>query len=288
MTPLGRISAALSLAGLALACGALAAQSPAPGDLAKIKQRGRLVMLCFPNQDNPMVSANLDVMRKQRLKLTDLRRPDQFVGAEVDILQGFARSLGVELEIHALTQGYDALLPALAHREGDIAASSLTITARRLDAVDFSTSYLDGWVVVVVPRGSRIAALSDLAGKRAAVMRGSSQEELLHQAAPTAQALFTTFQAENFLALEEGRADFTLIDSRTPAGENLAEADPSGYRDLKAAFPLRKVGSGIAVRKGSDLLAPLNAYLESIARSGELARIFDRHKLRAQGVGTGS
>lgn len=270
----GSLAIATILAGNGVAGTVGAAR--AVSDLASVKQRGRLVMLCFPNQDNPMVAANLDAMREQGLTLTELRRPDQFVGIEVDILQGFAKSLGVELEIHALTQGYDALLPALVRHEGDVAASSLTITPKRQEVADFSTSIETTWVFVVVRRDSRIARLADLAGRRAAVMRGSSQEEFLRQAVPTAKALLTTFTTEGLLALTEGRADFTLIDSSSPSGENL-DTSKGALRDLKVAFPLRKVGNGIAVRRGSDLLAPLDAYLAGIQQSGELQRIFDRH-----------
>lgn len=275
----GMATTAVSLALAALLGGtiAVAARPGAASDLARVKQRGRLVMICFPNQDNPMVAANLDVMRQQRLKLTQLRRPDQFVGIEVEIMQGFARSLGVELEIHALTKGYDALMPALGHHQGDVAASSLTITSQRQKVADFSSSIHTTWVLVVVRRDSPLAAIADLAGKRASVMRGSSQEEFLREAVPTAKVLSTTFMGENLLALAEGRVDFTLIDSTSSSGENLDSSATGSYQNLKVGFPLRKVENGIAVRKGSDLLAPLNAYLAGIRQSGELQRLFDRH-----------
>src|SRR5580693_2902399 len=175
------------LATACILCGLQAAAfclSAAAADLAEVKARGKLVMLCYPTQDSHFVAADLDVMRAQGLKLGDLRKPEHFKGLEVDLLDGFARSLGVELEIHALTTGYDAVLSALAGRQGDVAASELTITPRRRAIADFSRPYISGWLAVVTRRDSPIAAAADLAGKKGAVVRGSSHLEFLLAAAP--------------------------------------------------------------------------------------------------------
>jgi glutamine transport system substrate-binding protein len=258
--------------GLAGALSLLAAPAGA-GDLADVKARGKLVMLCYPSQNSTFVSADLDVMRERNLKLHELRHPDHFRGLDVELAKGFAKSLGVELEIHPVTTGYDALLPALLQREGDLAASSLSITPRRLESVDFSESYLKSWVAVAVPFDSAIASLADLAGKKAALMRGSSQLEFLQSQAPDVKIVLTDFSLENYVAVKEGEADFTLLDSRAPVGESVSAA----YSDLKVAFRLREFDYGIAVRKGSDLLPPLNAYLAGLKQSGELQRTVERY-----------
>src|SRR5215475_9695670 len=88
------------------AVAALALLSPAlalAGDLAQVKARGKLVMICFANQGDLFVSANLDAMRERNLKLAEMRDADDFQGIDVEILKGFAKSLGVRLEIHSLT-----------------------------------------------------------------------------------------------------------------------------------------------------------------------------------------
>ncbi len=251
----------------------LLAQAAAAGDLAGVKARGKLIMLCYPSQNSTFVAADLEAMREKNLKLAELRNPEHFSGLDVELMKGFAKSLGVELEIHPVTTGYDALLPALLQGEGDVAASSLSITPKRLESVDFSAPYLKSWVAVAVPPGSKIASLADLAGKKVALMHGSSQLEFLQSQAPDVKIMLTDFSLENYVAVKEGEADFTLMDSRAPAGESVSAA----YPDLKVAFRLREFDYGVALRKGSDLAAPLNAYLAGLKQSGELDRLAERY-----------
>src|SRR5262249_51361418 len=135
-----------------------------PSDLAAIKARGRLILLCHPVQDSPFVAANLDAMREKGLKLAELSKPEQFTGAEIEIVKGFARKLGVPLEGKVVVESFDALLAALREGQGDLAASELTITPKRLATLDFSTPHVSDWLAVVTRRGSPIAALPDLQG----------------------------------------------------------------------------------------------------------------------------
>jgi ABC-type amino acid transport substrate-binding protein len=248
------------------------------GDLANVKARGKLIMLCYPSQNSIFVAPDVETMRQKKLKLADLRDPEHFSGLDVELIKGFARSLGVELEIRPVTTGYDALFPALLERQGDIVASSLSITPKRLEGADFSQPYLTSWVAVAVPMDSRIASLSDLAGKRVALMKGSSQLEFLQSQAPDVKILITDFSLENYVAVKDGEADFTLMDSRAPVGEGVSSA----YPDLKVAFRLREFEYGVAVRKGSDLMEPLNAYLANLKQSGELARLVERYDTPAK------
>ena len=251
----------------------LVAAAAGAGDLTDVKARGKLIMLCYPSQNSTFVAADLEAMREKNLKLAELRNPEHFSGLDVELMKGFAKSLGVALEIHPVTSGYDALLPALIQGEGDVVASSLSITPKRLETVDFSAPYLKSWVAVAVPFSSKIASPADLAGKKVALMHGSSQLEFLQSQAPDVKIMLTDFSLENYVAVKEGEADFTLMDSRAPVGESVSAA----YPDLKVAFRLREFDYGVALRKGSDLAAPLNAYLAGLKQSGELDRLAERY-----------
>lgn len=270
------------LAGLAVAAAALClggARAAAAGDLASVKARGKLVMLTYPVQGTHFISVNLDVMREQGLKLAELREPAQFQGIDVELMNGFARSLGVTLEIHAITGGYGALIPALLERQGDLVASELTITPGRRARADFTAPYVSNWVAVVVPRASGIAAPADLAAKKGAVLSGSSHIEFLHAAAPSAAILATSFDLESLDAVDSGRVDFALMDTSAAPGEPVDALHPG----LKVGFRLCQIGDGVAVRPGSDLLAALDAYLAGVERSGELRRILVRNGFAADG-----
>lgn len=245
----------------------------AAGDLAEVKARGKLIMVTYPLQRSFFSSVNMDRMRERNLKLSDLRHPDEFQGIDIDLMSGFAKHLGVALEIHPITEGWGALVPALVARKGDVVASELTITPERLEVVDFSRPYVRSWISVAVRRGSPIASLADLKGKKAALLSGSSHAEFLAKTVPGVEIVPTSFDLESFAAVEDGSAEYTLTDTTVPPGEPVDEAHPH----LQIAFRLREVGDGIAVRKGSDLLAPLNAYLAGLEKSGELKRILERN-----------
>ncbi len=243
------------------------------GDLARIKARGRLIAAVFPIQESRFLSVDLDVMRQQGLTLGQLHRPEQFKGIEIELLKGFADWLGVPLELNAASGGIADTLQAVTGRQADLAASGLIMTPTRQKEVDFSAPYYSSWLAVVVRRDSRIAAPADLAGKRAAVINGSSHLEFLRAAVPDAKIELLSFHLEALLRVDEGQADFTLLGTNDPPGGPANPTLPS----LKIAFRLRRLDTAIALRKGSDLTAPLDAYISSLRQSGELTRLLARH-----------
>jgi ABC-type amino acid transport substrate-binding protein len=288
----GRAWRAASLPLLILAASFLAA-APAPtpassphpqddgGDLAQVRARGRLLVEVYPLQDSHFVSLDLDVVRRQGLTLGQLHRPEHFHGVEIDLLKGFAARLGVPLEFVASTSSIANILQAVVDRQVDLAASGLMVTPARLKKVDFSAPYHSSWLAVVVRRDSRIAAPADLAGKRAAAIEGSSHLEFLRAAVPDAKIELTSFDLEGLNLVDQGRADFTLLGTNDPPG---GPADPE-LPALKIAFRLRRLDTGIAMRKRSDLAVPLNTYIASLKQSGELDRILARHDVHRAPAG---
>jgi polar amino acid transport system substrate-binding protein len=270
-----RRPASQALLGLALiALTATPAVTTADSDLAAIRARGKLVMLCFAKQDSTFVRANLEVLRERGLALAELREPEHFEGTDVDLMKAFAASLGLPLEVRSVTTSYADLFPALAAGEGDIVASSITITPERQKVADFSAPYLQGWAVVAVPLDSTVAKLSDLAGKRGVGMRGSSQLEFFKGVQPAGTDVhLVDFTAESFLAVTEGEADYMLMDSTAPIGQPASPA----YPDVKVAIRLRPFDYGFAVRPGSDLKPELDRWIAAAKASGDIRRLAAKH-----------
>jgi ABC-type amino acid transport substrate-binding protein len=99
-------------------------------------------------------------------------------------------------------------------------------------------------------------------------MLGSSQLELIRSLGFDVKIQLTDFAGQSSLAVTEGEADFTVIDSPTEVGEPISD-----FPGLYVAQRLKKFGYGVALRKGSDLAAPLNAYLAQLRDSGEIDRL---------------
>lgn len=238
-------------------------------EVAAIRARGKLVMLCYPHQLSTFVRADL------KKGYMPARGPaDHFIGIDVDIMKGFAEHLGVALEVRRASKPrFAALIPDLLAGKGDLIASSMSVTEERQKKVDFSQPYFAIYPVIVVRSDSPIGSPQDLRGKIAAAIPGSSQEErLLRMGVPRELIHSESFMVGNYGAVIDGIADYTLVDSGS-AERVLPEKD-----SLKMAFRLPGVEHyAIAVRPGSDLLPELNQYIDQIKISGELSEIIDRH-----------
>lgn len=256
-----------------LAALAFAASPVQASDLADVKARGKLIMLTFPAVEDPFVAVNLEAMRAAGLKLADMKDPEHFSGVDVDLVKGFAQSLGVKLEMRPQTGGYGALLPALQNGEGDLVASRLTITPKRMEAADFSTPYFSQWAVAAVRPDSKLSTLDDLKGKTVAVMKGSSHFEFLSELKLNPKIRLTGFNMESYTAVLEKESDYALMDSRAEVGQPISAA----FGELKVGVRVRRSDQGVMVRKGSDLKAALDTYIEGLRQSGELDRILTKY-----------
>jgi ABC-type amino acid transport substrate-binding protein len=252
---------------LVLSAGLANAQTA--GELAGVKGRGKLVMICFPHQDNPFISVNLE-----RGPMKKVGTSDDFRGLDVELMSGFAKSLGVSLEIRPVSKpGYDELIPDLLAGLGDLVASSFTITPARQEKADFSEPYFTAPTLVVVHKGGVVKSPADIAGKKAATVRGSAQVDLLGKLGVKPEDLvYVEFSRDSYIAVSEKRADLSLLDGT------------SVYRVLKEFTDLEVVGTvgagvayGVAVRQGSELLPALNAYLAEERRSGRLAELVRKY-----------
>jgi polar amino acid transport system substrate-binding protein len=235
-------------------------------ELALVKQRGVLVMLCFPHQDSEFVRVNLE-----RGPMKHVGTAEDFAGFDVDLIQAFAVHLGVKLELRPVSKpSYSELVPALLRNEGDLVASSFSITPEREKVVDFSTPYLRLAELVLTRKGVAIRGPEDLKGKTAAMIAGSSQAERL-RALGVADKPFVEveFTRDKYIAVAEGKADYTVVDDGYMTKKMMDE-----FSDLAIVL---KLGVGaeyaVAVRQGSDLKPALDSFLTELRRSGKLAAI---------------
>lgn len=228
--------------------------------LNDVRSRGKLVVLSFPHQESGFI--RVDVARGL----------DFYQGVDFDLMQEFACSLGVALEVRAVKPSFGALIPALLAGEGDVIASSFTITPERQRKLIFSEPYFAIDTVVVARKGRGFAGPVDLAGKKASVVQGSSLHERVKSLSETPPH-FVEFTRWNYDAVAEGEADFTILD-----GAGTWHLLPL-YPDLEVAFTLPGVSYyGFAFAPGSeDLRDALNAFLAGVKTSGQLDAIVRRH-----------
>ena len=176
-------------------------------------------------------------------------------GFDFRVLQSFAKSQGVSLEIVRVSS-FDDLLPALLRGEGDIAAGSLTITPERSLLVDFSVPYFPvlEWVVAN-QRSEMLEGPEGLTGKIGSAMQATSLEARMNSL-DGVEVLPVASKTEMYEAVVAGRADFT-IDETVSALVILPN-----YPDLKRVLELPALQHyGFAMAPGNDLRLALDQFL---------------------------
>lgn len=200
-------------------------------------------------------------------------------GPEYELASGFARWLGVELDIRLAPTGA-AALEQLRRNRAQVAAAGIIATEARREQALLGPVFqrIDQHVVYRVsdplPRGP-----NDLVGRRVVVIKGSTHAAALTALAKEYPALrWTEVEGRDPLDLlamvANGEADMTIADSTEfSLGRHF-------HPDLRPAFKLAEseaIAWALSPRS-SDLLPEVERYFAAIADSGQLAEILERHR----------
>lgn len=262
-----RRSPGVMVLGLTLSA-ALVACTASESHLERIKARKKLIAITFPQQDNPFTSVNLE-----RGPMKKVGTAEDFTGIDIEIMNAFALSIGVVLEIKTVSQpSYGELIPDLLRGEGDVVMASFNITPEREEIVDYARSYFVATRQVLVRQESPIASIDDFEDTTGAMVEGSSQLKYIEDLViPNLRIFPTAFTRDAMLMVRDGEADFSITDS--PNATKFAREIP----DLKIAFNLPgEQPYGFAVPKGSDLRDELSAFVEAIENDGTLQAIVEK------------
>ena len=171
-----------------------------------------------------------------------------FKGFDVDIVSAIAK--GLDLKVAIKDSSFDALQSgqALNARQCDIAASAMTITEDRAKNLDFSDGYYDSEQSLLVPEGSDITAIGDLAGTKVGVQQGTTGKAYTEENAPDATIVTFPSDAEMFQAIKAGQVDALLQDLPV----NLDHQNAGGFKVVETYSTDEQYG--LAIKKGNTAL----------------------------------
>jgi ABC-type amino acid transport substrate-binding protein len=193
-------------------------------------------------------------------------------GFDIDLMNAIGQRAGFTPNFQNAL--FDSIFINLAAGQFDLVASGATITAARLETVNFSNPYFISAQSIVVRSADRdvVRGPEDLAGRRIGVQLGTTGAEAARDIPDTAGVRDFQTAPEAFQALANGDVDAVVND--LPVSESIVANNPElNLYILPDPFTLEYYG--IAIRKEcTDLLEVINAGLADIIADGTYAEIY--------------
>ncbi len=205
----------------------------------------------------------------------------KLVGFDIDI--GNALCAAANFECEFVIQDWDGMIPALQAKKFDAIIASMSITAKRMEVVDFTDKYYNTPTKFIAVKGAGITEFTadGLDGKKIGVQGSTTQEDFARAKFPKSEVVTYATQDEANADLQSGRVDLVLAD-RIALGEGFLKTDAGAccefvgpdFNDPKILGP----GAGIAIRKGEkDLVEGFNAAIAKIREDGTYKKINDKY-----------
>lgn len=203
----------------------------------------------------------------------------QVIGYTIDICKSVVASLerqfkvtGIDIQWVPVTS--QSRFDVVAKGEADMECGASTVTLGRMKEVDFSNSVFVESTGVAVMTKSGINNANDLAGKKIAVVAGTSNEQaIVNRSKQTPmEVVRVTERAEAIAALESGKIDAYASDKLLLVGANFS--DPRAMKLLPDDLSVEPYA--IVLPRGDwALRLAVNTALAQIMRGSEMAFIFN-------------
>ncbi|MDH5188002.1 MAG: transporter substrate-binding domain-containing protein [Rhodospirillaceae bacterium] len=193
-------------------------------------------------------------------------------GFDIDI----AKALCAEMDVKCLfvVNDWDTIITGLQQNKYDAIVASMSITAERKKAVDFTDRYYSNTLSIVAKKGSNIS-MDSLKGKNVGAQRATISAQYLEDSGSGAELKLYDTQENAWLDLASGRIDAIVADT-LPSADWISSDAGKGFAIIGDAIDIDDE-IGIAVRKGDRLRGKLNAAIAAIRKNGTYKAINDKY-----------
>ena len=200
----------------------------------------------------------------------------EFAGYDIDFVKYIAKKLGVKVEYRPVTSVNR--IPMLTENRIDILAATMTKTPERAKQIDFSYTYfLTGQKFLA--RTGTVKNLKDFEGKKIATAKGSTSEQNVKKAVPSATVLSLDDYPQGVLALQQGKVFAVTTDESILAGQlGLLQNKPATKGKYEIPDPqISMEPYGLGMRKGDEEFVKfVNDTLLEMEKNGEAKKIYVR------------
>jgi ABC-type amino acid transport substrate-binding protein len=256
---------ALFASGLGLA---MAADTPVPAD-SRLKTivAKKVIRIAFRADDRPFAFLN------------EAKEP---LGYSIDLCTQVTKSIGQQfgvpdLKIEWVPVTVETRFSAVASGKADMECGSSTVTLGRMKEVDFSNLIFVESTGVLVAAASNIHSFAELAGKKIAVVAGTTNERVVNEQVKARNLNVTVVAVkdrdEAVAALEAGKVDGFASDKLLLAGAQIKH--PEALAMLPDDLSIEQYA--IVLPRGDwALRLAVNTGLAQIFRSGKTVDLFER------------
>lgn len=203
----------------------------------------------------------------------------EWTGFETEFAQYVCEQLGVTPKFQVID--WDSKVTELKSGNIDVIWNGMTVTDKLAENMDFSTTYIKNYQVVVVKEDAKYKSTADLASLKLTCEKGSAGETAIKEDANLSKATCTpvTKQADALLEVKSGSSNAAVIDY---VMAKKSVGDGTDYSDLKIidGIELSSEEYGIGIRKGSDLKAKIDDQIKAMSENGKLNEIAAKYDLK--------
>lgn len=199
----------------------------------------------------------------------------EWTGFDAELAEKFAEELGVECEFFVIGD-WSKKFFELDAKNIDCVWNGMTITDEATSNASVSDPYVINAQVVVMP-ADKVAQYPDAESMKDltfAVEEGSAGQDMAEE--NSFKTVSKQDQAGALMEVAAGTSDACIIDitmAKAMTGEG------TDYADLAEGISLSSEEYGVAFRKGSDLTAKLNDFLDKMAQDGTLQQLAQKYNL---------
>jgi glutamine transport system substrate-binding protein len=206
----------------------------------------------------------------------EYEKDGKYTGIDIELINAIAKDQGFEVDMKPMN--FKGIIPAMVAKQLDGALAGISITDERKQTVNFSDSYFQAGVVMVVRQdNTSIKTPEDLKGKTIAIKKGTSGAKKADELAAKYGAKVNYFDDSPTMYQEvvNKNADVTIEDF--PVVSYMLAQNPDSKLKI-VGDRLNGDFYGIAVAKGNDeLLKKVNDGLKKMKDNGQLDEIVKKY-----------
>ena len=195
-------------------------------------------------------------------------------GFDHDIGQAVAEELGLEMKPESAT--FSSLIGGLQANRYDVLIASMTPTAERAEAVEFTDGYYSSGAQAFVQAGTECTDISQMDSPAVGVATGTTYMTYLEEEGSEWVGEVRSFDSD-VVALRDlgtGRLDAVMTDRLV----GLYQIEEAGLDVVECGDPLYTEAPAFAVKKGNTgLVDDLNEALAAIVEDGTYAEISEKY-----------